>query len=108
MNPVETPVLNVPQNPTNIVGQTRLKMGFSIMVLAVSCSLGLPSIQGQISYTFPTLAGIGGIPGYLEGSNGGIGFPLFANPSGIVMNSAGNFYVSDSGNQLIRVVTPSG
>ena len=110
MNPAETPVLNVPRTASNVAGHTRPKAGFSIagLMLAISCCLGIPSVHGQTSYTFSTLAGIGGKPGYLNGSNGGIGFPLFANPSGIVLNKAGNFYVTDSGNQLIREVTPTG
>jgi sugar lactone lactonase YvrE len=33
---------------------------------------------------------------------------LFARPSGIVMDGAGNLYVADSGNHSIRMVTPAG
>jgi len=32
----------------------------------------------------------------------------FTNPTGIVVDSAGNLYVSDSGNRAIRKITPDG
>ncbi|HEY4248540.1 MAG TPA: hypothetical protein VGM64_17075 [Lacunisphaera sp.] len=110
MNPAEMPVPNAPRNTPNVAGQTRLKNGFSIagLVLTAFSFIGTPFVQGQTSYTFSTLAGIGGKPGYLNGSGGGIDFPLFSAPSGIVLNKDGNFFVTDSSNELIRIVTPSG
>ncbi|MBL9214422.1 MAG: hypothetical protein JNG83_02990 [Opitutaceae bacterium] len=59
-------------------------------------------------YTFTTFAGIGNISGSSDGTGGGLGLPLFGQPIGVVLNRDGNLYVTDSGNQLIRVVTPAG
>jgi len=51
-----------------------------------------------------TLAGSG-----VAGSVNGVGAAAsFTNPSGLVVDAAGNVYVADSGNQLIRKITPKG
>lgn len=52
-----------------------------------------------------TLAGLTGV----QGTNDGIGTAArFSYPSGIVVDTAGNLYVSDYGNNTIRKVTPGG
>ncbi len=111
MNPAEMPVLTaqrtLPANP----GFTRFNPGRSfaaVLVMAV-VAWSSPALHSQTqTYTFSTLAGIGGKSGVLNGAGGGIGFPLFAAPTGLVVNKNGNLYVTDSGNQLIREVTPAG
>ena len=52
-----------------------------------------------------TLAGLPGIAG-LEDGNGGNAF--FNQPQGLVVDSAGNVYVADTGNAAIRKITPGG
>jgi len=52
-----------------------------------------------------TLAGQAGLPGYLEGTGTNA---QFSYPDGVALDSAGNLYVADSGNNAIRVLTPVG
>ena len=55
-------------------------------------------------YTFTTLAGSAGY-----GSADGMGSAArFYSPSGVAVDSAGNVYVADSGNNTIRKVTLAG
>src|SRR5882724_5207669 len=72
-------------------------------------ALGLTAIQslGQTTYepyTFTTLAGNAGY-----GSADGTGSAArFNGASGVAVDSAGNVYVADSGNNEIRKMTPAG
>jgi sugar lactone lactonase YvrE len=52
-----------------------------------------------------TLAGSPTNAGYADGTNGAA---RFANPSGIAADAAGNLYVSDFGNCVVRKITPGG
>ena len=52
-----------------------------------------------------TLAGSIGGRGYADGTGGAA---RFSDPHNIAIDSAGNFYVSDFGNAVIRKVTPAG
>jgi sugar lactone lactonase YvrE len=52
-----------------------------------------------------TLAGLAGSPGKSDGSTS---IARFNNPQGIAVDAAGNIYVADTGNNLIRQITPSG
>ena len=56
----------------------------------------------------PLLIGtVAGYPG--KGSADGAGSSaLFFGPQGVAVDGAGNIYVADTGNHVIRVVTPSG
>jgi hypothetical protein len=56
-------------------------------------------------YTFYTLAGVSAIPGAVDGSGNSARFNY---PSGVAADSAGNLYVADTRNNLIRKVTPDG
>lgn len=52
-----------------------------------------------------TLAGLAGV----SGSQDGVGsYALFNNPGGLAVDAGGNVYVADTGNSLIRRVTPAG
>jgi hypothetical protein len=55
--------------------------------------------------TVTTLAGLTGMSGSDDGTNS---TARFNNPLGLAVDSASNLYVGDSGNQLIRKITPEG
>ncbi|OHE81629.1 MAG: hypothetical protein A3G75_03185, partial [Verrucomicrobia bacterium RIFCSPLOWO2_12_FULL_64_8] len=52
-----------------------------------------------------TLAGLAGTSGFTDGQGGAARFTL---PTGLTVDGQGNVIVSDSGNNLIRKVTPAG
>jgi hypothetical protein len=52
-----------------------------------------------------TLAGVGGMPGRTDGIGA---IARFSVPTGVAVDSAGNVYVADWGNDAIRKVTPTG
>ena len=52
-----------------------------------------------------TMAGLAGNSGFTDGIGGGA---RFHNPQKAAADSAGNLYVVDSGNQIIRKITPAG
>jgi hypothetical protein len=51
---------------------------------------------------------IAGVPGYYGGSDGTNSDAHFFYPAGLAFDSVGNLFVGDSGNQLIRKMTPVG
>ena len=52
-----------------------------------------------------TFAGLAGNPGFSDGQGGQA---RFWNPHGVAADSAGNLYVADTGNNIIRKITPEG
>jgi sugar lactone lactonase YvrE len=63
-----------------------------------------PSSASSEAYTFTTLAGTA-----KTGSTDGVGTSAQFNfPDGVAVDSAGNIYVADTGNDTLRKVTPSG
>src|SRR5215813_10915959 len=56
-------------------------------------------------YQWTTIAGSPGIPGNTDGTNQGASFNF---PTGLAQDASGNLYVSDSQNNTIRKLTPSG
>jgi sugar lactone lactonase YvrE len=78
----------------------------TLLLTGLTMAAGLP---GQAAdYTFTTLAGVGAKSGSQDGTGGGANLPLFAQPIGLVLNKAGNIYVTDATYNVIRVVTPAG
>jgi sugar lactone lactonase YvrE len=55
--------------------------------------------------TVTTLAGMTASPGYADGTGAGASF---AHPAGVAVDGAGNVYVSDTDNSVIRKITPAG
>lgn len=55
--------------------------------------------------TVRTLAGGAGSAGYANGTNG---VARFSNPQGLCVDASGNVFVADTGNLVIRRVSPSG
>src|SRR5437867_401690 len=63
---------------------------------------GAASAQSQI-YNFITMAGRVGTQGTADGTNGAA---RFNNPNDIALDSVGNAYVADFGNNTIRKLVP--
>jgi len=59
---------------------------------------------GKTNWTVSTLAGLGGSRGNADGLGGAA---RFYHPNGIAMDSAGNLYVADTGNNTIRMIGPN-
>lgn len=59
----------------------------------------------SVSHVVTTLSGQPGTAGNTDGSGGGV---LFWNPQGLAVDSLGDVYVADTGNNLIRKITPMG
>jgi sugar lactone lactonase YvrE len=68
---------------------------------AINCTIRKISPEGVVS----TFAGTAGSGGAVDGAGG---TARFSYPSGIAVDPAGNLYVADSGNNLIRKITPAG
>jgi sugar lactone lactonase YvrE len=66
---------------------------------SINCQICQISPGGVIG----TLAGVFGFPGYLDGSGA---TARFSNPFGIDVDSSGQLYVADHGNNRIRKITP--
>ena len=82
----------------------RAGLGFLLAAL-----MGGSMLRGQTGdYTYATIAGLAGQTGSKDGAGGGRALPLLNRPIGLVINSSGNLYVTDAGNNVIRVVTPTG
>lgn len=54
-----------------------------------------------------TIAGISGGRGFVNTADN-LGYTLFRGPGGMIVDAAGNIYVADSGNHVIRKITPAG
>ena len=52
-----------------------------------------------------TLAGQAGVSGYANGTGSGAHFSF---PTGLTLDKAGNIYIADNGNAVIRKITPAG
>ena len=83
---------------------TRLKIVrrvFILLVLVNASALG----QSNLVYAWRNLTGQPGGDGNADGMGA---LARFFNPSGVAVDNAGNFYVADTGNNIIRKVTTNG
>ena len=71
----------------------------------INCTVRELTTSGNVT-TVSTLAGIGGIAGFADGSTSTL--TLFNQPRGLVPDGAGNLYVADTGNAAIRKIAMSG
>jgi hypothetical protein len=62
-------------------------------------------VNGATTWTVSTLAGAARRAGSADGAGGSA---RFNGPYGVAVDGAGNVYVADSGNDTIRMITPSG
>jgi sugar lactone lactonase YvrE len=78
------------------ITQSSGKLVCGLAVLAALSSRGQVTINTEAGYTG-------------QGSADGVGATAqFRNPQGVVADAAGNVYVADTGNNVIRVITPGG
>lgn len=66
--------------------------------LALATSLFAVAAAHAQTYTFSVL------PGQTNAQN----HPIFNNPHGVAVDASGNLYVADTGNHVIRIMTPGG
>jgi sugar lactone lactonase YvrE len=83
----------------------RFHAGVHVLLLGSSAAVSLHAAETYTTpYTVTTLAGISSI-----GSNDGPGATArFYGPQGMAIDSAGNLYLADSGNEVIRKISPNG
>jgi len=51
---------------------------------------------------------VAGLSGYAGDSDGNASTARFSNPAGLAVDAAGNVFVADSGNNIVRKITPAG
>ena len=71
----------------------------------VSPPVVAPPVAPQPTWKITTVAGQPGIAGYADGSDGQA---LFRLPNNVAVDRAGNVYVADTANNVIRKITPDG
>ena len=78
--------------------------GSIVMMSFVLIGPGQASASAQV-YDFTTIAGLAAQPGYVEGTNNA---SRFSAPTGVLVDTNGDLYVTDRGNSVIRKMTRVG
>jgi sugar lactone lactonase YvrE len=99
---MQTSCPKISLNPT--MKRITLNLSAGLLLGAVAIATMMPQAKAR-EYTFYTLAGANTSPGAADGSGSAARFNW---PSGVAADSAGNLYVADTANNLIRKVTPEG
>src|SRR5947208_3603636 len=76
-------------------------MKHALMILLASCLMA----GGQVQYAFTNFAGMPGESGNVDGTGSAARFNF---PNGVAVDGAGNVYVADYFDYVIRKVTPGG
>ena len=89
-------------NPTGVVGDSS---GNNVYVTDSGNDVIRHLTRSGNNWTVTTIAGLAGV----TNANDGVGTNAqFNNPAGIALDVSGNLYVADTGNALIRKLTPNG
>ncbi len=75
----------------------------AVTVVSSQTVLTNGTYQG-LSYTYTTIAGVVGVGGYADGTNRAA---LFSTPVGMVVDLNSNLLIADTGNSVIRKLTPT-
>jgi secreted PhoX family phosphatase len=79
--------------------------GKSTISLLTPVASGGATVGSATSWSMTTIAGTAGVAGSSDGQGAGA---TFNGPTGIAVDPWGKLYVADSGNRLLRLLTPSG
>src|SRR2546427_800583 len=82
-----------------------MKRIYLLCILTLRFALAEADSAAALQYSFTTLAGPLGGPGYSDGTGS---TARLNNPRGVTVDIAGNVYVADTGNHTIRKVSPDG
>jgi hypothetical protein len=80
-----------------------MKTKIMAVLTAVMASIGWQA--GAQTYTWTTIAGLTNTPAYADGTNYAA---FFNSPQGLAVDGAGNVFVADANNRVIRKISPIG
>jgi gliding motility-associated-like protein len=96
------PIVHVPPPAITYATPQNYKVNLTITPLAPSNSGGAVPVA---AYGQATIFAGSGAPGAIDNTGS---LATFTTPDGVAVDAAGNIYVADAGNNLIRKITPAG